>query len=767
MAGSQIEQAMRHTIKRPQVAVLLTWMVLVCFGPASWGRELLMSQSPADVVLEFLDNQTRGVTLIGMPNPRAETVATPAPRPLLQVNDQGHLANVQLQHIRRIYFRGEERLSVVSDRTVRCFSLGRGQAKIPAPPDWYDQQIITTHWKAVSYAHPNYSWFYIPGAAWVWSTKSWSDTEGETTLFRQIFTIPEDFHVVAAILSITVDHQLDALYLNGDNVKMGPMPLKGQVAQFLVGPLLVAGKNVLAVRASDVGGGKISFAGLAYRIDIRGFRKLGRVKELQPPGVIAYIENGDMVQGELFGLTPRTVHVSTPYGKMQIDRDWVEQLVMNYEVPPQSPRSPKRSLLKRVLGRKKVFGMFEPQPHKPKAVELVPQMQVEETGLLMKTGEFVAGRLLEDRQETLIVKPRYGSSFAVPFSGVDTVFPNPPGATGYRHYMPESYPYICRLTLVNGDHLSGLLDNMTATHVTLKPLYSDVLTVSNGMIFTVDFPFNARLRTRDLLEARRRAGQSAIRIGLIGDIVDRETRFEKSFYYQAQRVLHDLGIQARWLNALEMVKPEALTPSNFSLLLNVDEKERYYNSVRRRDDGFAAIVRYVKDGGNLAHLAVATPFYFGFGAQQHRWVRITQGTQLNNALGMDILLPGDEQPGAKPFELPDNENRMFHFVLNRESPYARYLPEEVPLALTKDCRFRPVTGNSAPEGATFSPIYVLRDHAGTSYGTAMAVIHYPQETFSGGFGFYVSHLLLHSHFHDTPMIDYLLPRIVEIVLEKH
>jgi len=243
------------------------------------------------------------------------------------------------------------------------------------------------------------------------------------------------------------------------------------------------------------------------------------------------------------------------------------------------------------------------------------------------------------------------------------VFPNPPGATGYRHYMPESYPYICRLTLVNGDHLSGLLYNMTATHLTLKPLYSDVLTVSNGMIFTVDFPFNVRLRTRNLLEARRRAGQSAIRIGLIGDIVDRETRFEKSFYYQAQRVLHDLGIQTKWLNALEMVKPEVLTPGNFSLLLNVDEKERYYNSVRRPDDGFAAIVRYVKDGGNLAHLAVATPFYFGFGAQQHRWVRITQGTRLNHALGMDILLPGDERPGAKPFELPDNENRAFRFVL--------------------------------------------------------------------------------------------------------
>jgi hypothetical protein len=106
-------------------------------------------------------------------------------------------------------------------------------------------------------------------------------------------------------------------------------------------------------------------------------------------------------------------------------------------------------------------------------------------------------------------------------------------------------------------------------------------------------------------------------------------------------------------------------------------------------------------------------------------------------------------------------------VLNQDSPYARYLPEEVPLALTEDCRFRPVTENTTPKGATFSPVYILRDHAGTSYGTAMAVIHYPQETFSGGFGFYVSHLLLRSSFYETPMIDYLLPRIIEIILEKH
>jgi hypothetical protein len=767
MARNRIERAFSQALERPQRVILLTCALAACLSPVASARNFLVSQSPSDVVLEFLDNKTNGVTLVGMLDAGDEAVTSPASRPLLQVNDEGQLTSWPFRRIRRIYFRGEEHLSVVSDRTAHCFSLGRGPAKIPAPPGWYDEKANLKHWQPVTYAHPNYSWFYIPGAAWIWSTTAWSNTEGETNLFRQAFTIPEDFHVVEAILSLTVDNQLDALYVNGEHVKQGPMSLKGQVVQFLVGPLLVTGKNALSVRASDVGGGQISFAGLAYRIDIWGFHKQGRVKEMPAPGVIVSVENGDMIQGELLELTPRTMLVATPYGKMQIDRDWVAQLVMNYEVPQQSPRSAKHSLLRRVLGRKSVLGMFEPQPHKPRALELAPHKQGEEPGLLMKTGEFVNGRLLEDKQETLIVKPRYGNSFAVPFSGIDSVFPNPPGAAEYRHYMPESYPYICCITMVNGDHISGLLDNMTGTHTTVKPLYSDAITINNNMLFTIDFPFNARLHTRDLLEARRAAGLGPIRIALIGDIENRKTEFEESFYYQAQRVLYDLGIQAQWLNAMEMVKPGVLTPSNFALLLNVDEKERYYHSVQRADDGFSALVQYVEKGGSLAHLAVATPFYFGYGAQQQRWLRVTQGNKLNHALGMDILLPGDERPGARPFELPDNENRMFRFVLNKESPYARYLPEEVPLGLIRDCRFRPITENSIPEGATFSSVYVLRDQSGASYGTAMAVIHYPEETFSGGFGFYISHLLLGSQFHGTSMIDYLLPRIVEIVLEKH
>ena len=68
-----------------------------------------------------------------------------------------------------------------------------------------------------------------------------------------------------------------------------------------------------------------------------------------------------------------------------------------------------------------------------------------------------------------------------------------------------------------------------------------------------------------------------------------------------------------------------------------------------------------------------------------------------------------------------------------------------------------------PSGAEFFPIYSLKDSAGKNYVVAMAVVDYRNRNH---FAVYSSHLLLDASYEGVPMVEYLVPHLVDLTITE-
>jgi hypothetical protein len=729
------------------------------------------------VTVELLDGSRRvgwpaGLFEAGLSTPASKRPpASNSARVLRLVMERGTV-EIPTIEIRQIVVQPIAQRVIGSDESVRSLSLGYGIHKVDEPAGWSAPAVRNAGWEAASAQWPDSRWRYVPQATWIWASKSRRSYPDETGLFRHEFDLPTTMVVLSAYLDVSADDFLDALYVNGVNAALPRRSLSSSVVEWDITYLLRPGRNVLAARVSNSPASGQNSVGLCYRVRCDLIPNRAGGEERAAPGVVLWLSNGDRLSGRLLRIAPKQWAIAHPSGRINLDPDWIEVAMMNYAAPPSEERwripmpGPLESLEPLLLTPMKVLPIGRHRAVTLAAIAAVawgtePAMVAAKQGLLMRNGEWVEGRIEGLRDNRVWIKPRYGAVFAVPVPQVSTVQPNRPEPRSDFIFEPSTFPYAIQARLANNDQITGALVSLTGTEVVIAPQFTPRVRVDLDQVVTIRFIMNPAAQYRAWL-ADAWPAPVPRRVAVIGEPATNEGY--DAPIVEIQRTLIDLGFEMRWLNANQIVEEGFLTPERFPLLINFDQNERLYYSIMKEGDGFAAIRRYVLQGGSIAHFARSVPFSYGYVAENGRWTTRKAPRNLNAELMMDII-PSDRQlPNAQSFEAPPTNGRRLYFVLNPNAPFARGLPERVELPVLTNKQFRPVIDDCVTSPARFHSVYRLVDDAGNDYGTAMAIIEYGPIEGRPHCGVYVSHLLYQASADGVSMVRYLLPRVLRLTL---
>jgi len=758
-----------------ECGVLAAALVFCLAAGGAFARpDLVRRTAPRPVEVEMLDGSLHQGGLVGLAGnwARPQPVATTGERlpEAVQVNLAGGPVAIPTTEIRRILVRPVEQMVVRSDPTVRVLYLGHRPDKLPEPSGWYQPDAAVEGWEKAAATAPFYRWRYIPRACWIWAKRPGRSREDDTVLFRHEFSIPTTSTLVAAHLDVSADDQIESFFINGASVAMPTGSLVGKISHWDVTHLLQPGRNLLAARVTNAPSAEqLNYVGFCYRIVCDLVAETESAGSAAP-AVRLQLANGDRLSGEIVAVSSHQWLLRCNNQVIEVDPDWVDLAWMNYRAPMAgNTRATARSggmtilqPLRAILGNRQrgPTVTLDAQPAVAWNEELEPNAAGR--GIQGRNGEWTEGRIEGLKTNRIQIKPRYGETSGVSLDRIAWLQPNRPDSETQFLFRPADFPAIVRVRLANGDQLTGALESLTAAAVTVTPHFSKPIRLELSSVLSMDFVMSATARCRERI-ARAWPAQAARYVAVIGE-PDSSAAAGKDKTIQAiQRALVNLGLEMRWLDAYQMIEPGGLSPDRYPVLINLDQNERLFYTVRARGDGFEAIQRYVEQGGTLVHLARGVPFAQAYVADRGRWRTVRAPADLNAPLQMDIATVDRRTPKARPFQLPPNQGQHLRFVLNRASPYREGLPAEVELPMISDARFRPITDDRVTTPSTLFPIYRLVDDAGVDYGAAMAIIRY-----AGGprphYGVYVNHLLYRADVEGTPMIEYLLPRVIELTL---
>jgi hypothetical protein len=732
-------------------ASILFVPLIVC-SPVSKasGSPAQASAKAGEFCVELINHQSiagRAVRYADRPLDESEDASGPT---LLVLRENDYI-QAPFHQIDRIRFLQTETFSIFSDASSLCYLIsGHGIKRLP-PPNWFLPTGESPEWSPVALPSPRPGWFYVPGAAWIWTPRTQGPPTDETALFRSEFSLRPGWEPSTAELTISSTDEIESLYLNGAPIPIGSESLQGRRMVFDVTHMLKAGTNLLALRAAGRIRKDALDAGLSFRLDVELLPGAGAGPPNPSPGVVVFMANGDILKGELTRLSSDMFLLETPYGNLVIDRDWVETILLN----------PAR------LGTS--FRIFDEPgldavPRFPVAYPVYPRPSDSRQGVQLRSGDFITGRLVGLSGQALAVKPRYGDPCLAPLAEVLWMRPNQGETTSSVIESPEECGYVTQVRMANGDELTGSLLSLDNGKLALSiPYAAEPLETPVGGIVEARFPFHLKRHAMNGVLARQES--KWVKCAVIGDYADSQTLELDSSLDRITDVLARMGVDARCLSPTEMVKPGALAPDAFPLLINIDNHEQYYHTVNTERDGYLALRDYVQGGGSILHLASGKPFSYGRAARGGRWVRLIlpDRTSLNELLGFRYAEPGDDPANGVSFELPPNSNSRYSFRKMGWDSMNSVLPAEIEFPPSADARFRPFAVGALPEGASAQPIYELIDNEGNRYGTAMAVIRYHAGDRPGHVGIYVSYPLFNAEFEGESMLEYLLPYAFSLI----
>ena len=751
-------------------------VLVVCLASGwGWARpDLIRRTPPRPVGIELLDGSLHGGGLLGLAGGWAGPLAigrTERSSDAVQVNLEKGSVEIPTTEIRRIVVQPTVPMVIRSDPTVATLYLGHRPTKQPEPPGWHQPDAVIAGWEKAVATAPFYRWRYIPQACWIWAKRTSRSREDDTVLFRHEFFMPTTATIVSAHLDVSADDQIESFFINGVSVPIPTQNLVGKISRWDVTHLLQPGRNLLAARVTNAASTEqLNYAGFCYRIVCDLLAQAERIRPTAP-GVWLRLANGDRLSGDLAGVSSRQWLLRCNDQIVEVDPDWVDLALVNYPEPMAANAATARressgvfAPFNAILGSRRVrpaitFGAKSAVAWN-EDVEPVPEGR----GIQNRNGDWVEGCIEGLQANRVQIKPRYGDTIGVSVDRIAMLQPNRPDSETQFLFRPADFPAIVRVRLRNGDRLTGALESLTPAAITVTPHFSKPIRLDLNNVLSIDFVMNMTAHYRERI-ARAWPAQVPRYVAAIGE-ADAAVGASKDRTIQTiQRALLNLGLEMRWLDAYQMIAPGMLSPDHFPVLINLDQNERLFYSVRTRGDGFEAIKSYLSGGGTLVHFAHGVPFSQAYVADRSRWKTTRAPSDLNAQLMMDIVTADRRSAEARPFQLPPNQGQHMVFVLNRASPFAQGLPSEVEIPMISDARFRPITDDRVTTPSSFFPIYRLVDDAGVNYGTAMAVIRYDGASgMRPHYGVYVSHLLYRASVEGTPMIEYLLPKALDLAL---
>ncbi len=778
-----------------RLPLLLPIIFIVCSGVQSASgltdSPLSIFKKPAPLQIAFLDGTIKSYTIAGFYDPRVETldatsVETQVMEPFLKVSTE---RGILLLKLARVYYLSSvepQTISIVSDDQVKCYSLGSMPSANLPPPDWFRFGGETPQWQTVALAHPNYNWFYIPGAAWVWSNTNLVDTAGETVLFRHNFNLPQNFRVVNAELIATADHRFEKIYLNEQQLPQPQDVPSVKIVRYDITSLIKSENNLLAVKAVNERRRGINFAGVAWRINLYGYQseKEQNINQFRP-GVVIFLLNDDKISGELQSLNSDKIVISTPYDRLAINLLWIEKILLNYEQNESSADSKanrRRITFTKLFSRGKLVGASSERPHRQPVFWIIDEQEdvpVDFVGLKLKSGELIKDRLVGYSKEGIEVVTDLGTQVTVPLHQIHAIYPVSRQNKGYLRFNERDFPYVVEVSCGNGDKINGVVDKIEAGYLQVTTPYCDTIKVPYTQLFKCTFPLNTKLETIANLKQWTKARNRTFTVALMGDAIGttpQRTREAQNFYNELNRALEDLRVNVILASPIKLIEPNVLTPETVDLLINFDARDHYYHTVKETNDGYQAIMNYLNGGGNFLSVAAGTPFYYGFIPGRRQWQTISSGEKIMAALGFDVILPGEFCPQAQAFELPENNKTglFFHLIeFNNQTSTDSLeiklsnLPQQLEFPPSADSRFRPVIQGNVQSDDRFLPVYKLVDSNGRDYGPALAIIKRKLPTGKSQLCTYVSYQLARATLNGQTFLDFFLPVLFEAIIENY
>ena len=695
----------------PLVAVIAASLI----SRAAFARpDLTRRVAPRPVAIELLDGQLRAGGLVGLEEKRVQPAVTMQPASgtpaslserlpgMIQVALDKGPARLPTAEIRRFIFRPTERIVFRSDATVKTLYLGFPPDKKPEPAGWYQPETAIEQWEPAALQSPYYRWRYIPQACWVWAKRSGRPRDHETVLFRHEFFVPTTATLVSARLDVGADDQIESFFINGASVPIPTHSLVGKISQWDVTYLLRPGRNLMAARVTNLPSSEqLNYTGFCYRIVCDVLDGAGKPNP-SAPGVRLRFTNGDRLSGDLENVSSGRWVVRCGGRVVEVDPAWIDLALVNYREAAsgrvgkgaqatggqdrKSLLSPLKGILSNTRSRPVVTLSPQPAVAWDQNIEPVASAQ----GIQARNGEWIEGRIEALRANRIQIKPRYGETFEVTVDRIAFLQPDRPEPAMQFLFHPADFPAIVRVRLANNDLLTGALESLSPYFVTITPQFSKPIRLDLDEVLSIHFVMNATARSRQRI-SRAWPAQMPRQVAAIGESDSAAGPGKDRTILAIQRTLINLGLQMQWLGASQMVTPGMLTPERFPVLINLDQNEHYFYAVRAQADGFEAIRRYALEGGSLVHLARGVPFSLAYIPEKSRWKTIRPNHDLNALLLMDIATPDRRSAEARPFQLPPNKGQHMMFVLDRQSPFADGLPDEVEMPMIADARFRPIT----------------------------------------------------------------------------
>ncbi|HQN01976.1 MAG TPA: hypothetical protein PLL36_12915, partial [Candidatus Hydrogenedentes bacterium] len=288
------------------------WLLLMTRGLSLAETDLAESYRIADnlsaglVAIEFFDNATSVGEILRIQKPRnSDVTASPSAMPgILETIQGGSRSITPIGDVRAIHFTPESRVSIVSESDYTRILPSSQILDTPETPHWFETDHDDTTWETPSPASPNYRWFYIPGAAWIWRKADNFKSPEETLCVRRSFILPTHVACRRAILYVMADSTLERAWLNGKSLSVMDASLANSYAAMDVTMHVQEGKNLLALRVSRQDQQNLSFAGLAFRLDLHLVpREILKRPATAPQPAATTLENGDILFGDLTNIT--------------------------------------------------------------------------------------------------------------------------------------------------------------------------------------------------------------------------------------------------------------------------------------------------------------------------------------------------------------------------------------------------------------------------------------------------------------------------------
>ncbi len=185
------------------------------------------------------------------------------------------------------------------------------------------------------------------------------------------------------------------------------------------------------------------------------------------------------------------------------------------------------------------------------------------------------------------------------------------------------------------------------------------------------------------------------------------------------------GARLKMLTAEQTVTPGELTPQNYAALLYAAD-ESYAQTVRRKGDVDAAILKYLQAGGLLVVMpSLPYPFYRDSVSGEVVQTAAKLGVPIGGSGPVEDVKAGEAQGWEQP-----PADRKFSFVCDTKN--LPHCPAKIAFPAAGDRRWRPFRGRDLPAGDMYVPLIQLQDDNGGWYGDGAAYVEHRESSPQGG-----------------------------------